>query len=223
MPLDKLFSELKSSPSAQGALGGAASGAMVSLLMNKKARKKIGSSAAAVGGMAALAGVGYLAYKKFQGNTQNKRTPQETPASNPHRDTKSPSSPSVQLLAQEEPAPRVSDRLGLLMIKAMIAATYADGEIDPQEMDGLFASMESANLTPEENRELTHALNNPPTLESIAQEVANEEEAAEIYGAALSAIDPDTPSETFFLRRLAHAMQLDAELVQLIHAESQSV
>ena len=71
MPIDKLFANLNESPSAKGALSGAASGAMVSLLMNKKARKKIGKSAAQLGGIAALAGVGYFGYKKWQESRAN--------------------------------------------------------------------------------------------------------------------------------------------------------
>ena len=80
MPLDQLFSSLTNaksdpramlgsllgSPGSQGALGGAASGALVSLLMNGKARKKIQKHAVKVGGMAAVAGLGYYAYRKWQ-------------------------------------------------------------------------------------------------------------------------------------------------------------
>jgi len=211
MPIEKLFSELTASPSAKGALSGAASGAMVSLLMNKKARKKIGSSAATVGGMAALAGVGYLAYKKFSGNRAGTTT---EPAAVEQ---------AVATRKREqmhEAVPAVSDRLGILMIKAMIAASNADGTIDPKEMDALFLAMENANLSPEENRELTQALNNPPTLESISAEVDNPEAGAEVYGAALSAIDPDTASEQLFLRRFAAALHLEPGLVECIHAES---
>jgi len=215
MPIQKLFSDLAASPSAKGALGGAASGAMVSLLMNKKARKKIGSSAVAVGGMAALAGVGYLAYKKYQSSRGASASSGESRSAQPE---------VVQPAAPELPAaPATNDRLGILMIKAMIAASHADGSVDAAEMDALFQAMERAELSPEENRELTRALNTPPTLESIAAAVLSPEEGAEIYGAALSAIDPDTPSEQFFLRRLATALKLDPKLVECIHTESVSV
>ncbi len=44
------------------------------------------------------------------------------------------------------------------------------------------------------------------------------EEAAEIYGAALAAIDPDTVAEKFFLRQLASALKLDPALVSEIQA-----
>jgi uncharacterized membrane protein YebE (DUF533 family) len=47
---------------------------------------------------------------------------------------------------------------------------------------------------------------------------ANPEEASELYAASITAIDPDTPAENMYLRRLARALQLEASLVRQIHA-----
>ncbi len=104
----------------------------------------------------------------------------------------------------------------------MMAAAHADGNADDSEMQTLFEAMEQADLTPAEKAELTSALNHPPTLERIAESVQTPEEAAEVYGAACCAIDPDTPAETFFLRRLAGALQLDPELAGAIRAQALS-
>jgi uncharacterized membrane protein YebE (DUF533 family) len=41
-------------------------------------------------------------------------------------------------------------------------------------------------------------------------------EACELYGAALSAIEVDTPTEQLFLRRFATALKLDDDLVATI-------
>ena len=102
------------------------------------------------------------------------------------------------------------------MIHAMIASANADGTIDDAEMQTLFEAMEQADLSPAEKAALTSALNRPPGLEEIAASVDSPEEAAEVYGAACCAVDEDTPAETFFLRRLAHSLQLDPELAEAI-------
>lgn len=220
MPIEKLFTNLTESPGAKGALSGAASGAMVSLLMNKKSRKALGKGAVQLGGMAALAGVGYYAYRKWQGSKGGEAgttvvgTPE--PASAQATDA-GRSLPPGDSTAPDAPA--VSENLGLQMIKAMIAAAYADGAIDDREMQGLFESIEQADLTPTEKAELTAALNQPPTLEAVTAGVTDPESGAEIYGAALMAIDPDTPAEQFFLRRLANGLGLDTQLVEAIHLQ----
>jgi len=220
MPLDELFSNLTSSPSAQGALSGAASGAVVSMLMNKKARKKIGSSVATIGGAAALAGVGYFAYQKWQQSKISASTPLPTPDS-PTGAAASPpdvlTTPTVKPLPESKPLV-VSHSLSMKMVKAMIAAAHSDGTIDDAEMDQLQHAVAAANLTAEENRAMMAALNQPPSVNEVAASAESPEEAAEIYGAAATAIDPDTAAEKFFLRQLASALKLDPALTAEINA-----
>jgi len=218
MPLDQLLSKfaggsggtsslasLFSAPGTQGVLGGAASGAAVSLLMNKKARKKLGKTAAKVGGAAAIAGVGYLAYRTWQnrndGGAQAAPPPPPVPA-------------SLEMASEEAP---VAELLQVKMILAMIAAASADGTIDGQEMDGLLCAIENAPIDPAGKSQLTAALNEPPSVEEIAGLVSGPEEASELYGAALTAIEVDTPAEHLFLRRFSNALRLDPELVKTLH------
>ncbi len=226
MPIDQLFSSLTSSSSAKGALSGAASGAVVSMLMNKKARKKIGGSVATIGGAAALAGVGYFAYQKWQKSKAGgagaafavrPADQNSAPARSSSADSGVPAVPSV-LPAASGTALQVSDSLAMKMVKAMIAAAYSDGHIDDAEMDQLENAVASANLTAAENREMMAALNAPPSAQEIAALAESPEEAAELYGAAALAIDSDTVAEKFFLRQLAGALKLDSSLVAEINS-----
>jgi uncharacterized membrane protein YebE (DUF533 family) len=211
MPIDKLFSNLTSSPSAQGALGGAASGAVVSMLMNKKARQKIGGSVATLGGAAALAGVGYFAYQKWQ-QAKGATPPAET---TPPRSV-SPETTPAQATTLAPPV--VSHSLAMKMVKAMIAAAHSDGQIDDAELAQLESAVAAAGLTPEEHRHVMSALNTPPCVNEVAALAETAAEAAELYGAAISAIDPDTVAEKFFLRQLATALKLDPALAAEIRA-----
>jgi uncharacterized membrane protein YebE (DUF533 family) len=225
MPLDQLFSGLSDgnldprsvltgllgSPGTQGALGGAASGALVSLLLNEKARKKLSKSAPKVGGAAALAGLGYYAYQQWQRSRAS--APAAAPA--PALPTSPPPLPPDFGAAAAEV--RVSSDLPLKLVLAMIAAAAADGKIDDAEMDALMNAIDQAPLEPDEKSRLTAALNDPPTVEGLASLASDEEEASELYAAALATIEVDTPAEDFFLRRLAKALALDPGLVESLH------
>ncbi|WAC20623.1 DUF533 domain-containing protein [Luteolibacter sp. SL250] len=231
MSLDSLFSSLsqkvKGDPKAllgsllggagtQGALGGAASGALVSVLMNSKARSKIQKNAVKVGGMAALAGIGYYAYQKWQQSQQVSQTAAALPAT----PAPAPATPPPPLPANLEVAAvqvKVTGELPMKMILAMIAAAAADGTIDSIEMTALAGAIDQAPVEPAEKARLTSALNAPPTVEHIAGLANGPEEASEIYGAALTAIDLDSPSEHLFLRRLASSLKLDEQLVKTVH------
>lgn len=202
-------------------MSGAASGALVSLLMNKKARKKMGSGALKLGGAAAVAGAGYYAYKKWQQHQATSAYNQNAglaPATDVQQQPASPEAPATPPAAA--PAPVVNDALAMTMLEAMIAAASSDGHIDDAEMDTLMQAIDNAGLTAEENARLTATLNNPPAVEAIAAKVRSEEEAAEIYGAAVSAIHVDTPAENFFLRRLARALNLNPSLTGYLNAEA---
>jgi uncharacterized membrane protein YebE (DUF533 family) len=229
MPLDKLFSGLsdtKSDPRAllggllgsaggQGALGGAASGALVSLLMNGKARKKVQKHAVKVGGMAAVAGIGYYAYRKWQQGRGDVPPPLPAGAVAPARTELLPPLPADV----EDAAVKVtvSAELPMKMVLAMIAAAAADGTIDRVEMNALATAIDDAPVDAAEKARLSAALNRPPTVEDIAALAGGPEEASEIYGAALTAIDVDTPSEHLFLRRLAKSLELEEPLVAALH------
>lgn len=230
MAIDSFFKDIIQSPGAQGALGGAASGAVVSLLMNKKARKKLGETAMTIGGTAAVAGLGYYAYKKWQ-ERQNggvSAPPQgghppvtSTPPHLPMQEGGSPSPATVRQSTLSAP-PTVNQGLHVKIILAMIAASAADGHIDHDEMNHLFQSMNSGELTPEEKSHLTATLNNPPTAEDIAALSDSTETAAELYAASLAAIDLDSPAEDFYLRSLANAQNLDEGLVAHLHEEAKN-
>lgn len=228
MPIDRLLSHfdqprsksgsglsnLLSAPESRGALGGAASGALVSLLMNKKARKKLKKSAKKVGGTAALAGIGYFAYQKWQ----NSR-----PANDGGRMAvdAAASPPPLPLPSDLEAAARevkVSECLRMNIVLTMIAAANADGEIDDDELNRLDEAIACSSIDSADKTRLSRALNDPPTVEEIAGLAFSPMEACELYGAALTAIQVDTPAEKLFLRRLARALELDEDLIETIQA-----
>ncbi|MBK1670759.1 hypothetical protein CKO28_22330 [Rhodovibrio sodomensis] len=201
-------------PGAKGALGGVAGGALTGLLMNKKARKTLGETAVNVGGVAALAGVAYLAYQKYQGR-------QDAPAP-----VAAPDQPGAGSLtpppAGSSFLPKLGDTaacnaLALKLVRAMIAAASADGQIDGAELKRVLATIEQADLSPSDKAAMLQAMNTPDTLDGIAALADSREVATELYAASLSAIEVDSPAEHAYLSMLATKLNLPGELVGAIH------
>ena len=101
------------------------------------------------------------------------------------------------------------------MIRAIGQAVRADGQIDPAEraiLDDMMDESESA----EDRAALEAALSEPINPEKLARDVPRGAEA-QVYSAALTAIDPDQAQERDFLRRFATALALDAPDVARLH------
>lgn len=104
-----------------------------------------------------------------------------------------------------------------LVIRAMIAAAKADGQISQQEMDAILGKIGTEGVTDQERQLVIAELGRPVDLRALASEVPNEAVAAEVYAASLLAIDIDTAAERDHLRQLAQALGLDAETVAQLH------
>ncbi|MGB3554977.1 MAG: DUF533 domain-containing protein, partial [Jannaschia sp.] len=102
------------------------------------------------------------------------------------------------------------------MVRAIGQAVRADGQIDAQERAILNEIMGDAE-TAEDQAALEAALTEPVHPEALARDVPRRHES-EVYAAALTAIDPDRPSERDFLKRFATALALDDAEVSNLHA-----
>ena len=106
-----------------------------------------------------------------------------------------------------------------LMLRAMVAATTADGMVDAAERRRLDAAVAEAGLDPDGRTWLERELASPADVDEIADRVASPDAAARIYAAARLAIDPDTLQERQFLKMLAEALDLPAEASQRIEQD----
>lgn len=201
-------------PAAKGALGGVAGGAATSLLMNKKARKKLGKTAVNVGGVAALAGVAYWAYQKYQGR-QGAQAAAAGPEQSATGEVTAPPAGSSFLPGPNDTA--ACNALAIKLVRAMIAAASADGQIDGAELKQVLAAIQQADLNPADKAAMLQAMNTPDTLDGIAALADSQEVATELYAASLSAIEVDTPAEHAYLSMLAGKLSLPGELVSAIH------
>ena len=116
--------------------------------------------------------------------------------------------------AQAEAGPQ-DEETAAAMIRAIGQAVRADGVIDAEERDALQEMLGEAD-TPEERDAINAALSEPVDPEGLASDVPRGHEA-EVYAAALTAIDPDHPAERDFLTRFSTALRMDPQEVAQLH------
>ena len=106
-----------------------------------------------------------------------------------------------------------------LMLRAMVAATVADGLVDAGERRRLDGAVTAAGLDRDGRAWLERELTNPAEIDEIADAVEEPEAAIRIYAAARLAVDLDTMQERQFLKMLAAALDVPAEAADRIERE----
>ncbi|MGH1452000.1 MAG: tellurite resistance TerB family protein [Paracoccaceae bacterium] len=109
----------------------------------------------------------------------------------------------------------MSEENARLMIRAMIQAAKADGEIDADERTKILDQLDDASE--EEIAFVQAELNAPIDVETLAAD-AQGSMKAQVYRAALMAVLVDTPAEKAYLQALASALGLDDAAVAEIHS-----
>ena len=224
-----------------GFAGGAAAGGVVGLLLGSKKARKIGGKAVKYGGMAAIGGLAYMAYKNYKANNFNGTGP--APAAG--APTTQPMNPQQAIPVQTygatgamdasfaearvspvsvSPAPmdsgfdpsQITDASGgdmrVALIKAMIHAAKSDGHIDAEENSRIREQINVSNLDGEEKAFLFDQLDGPADPLAVAALAKDEAQGAELYLASFLAIDLDHPDERRHLERLGDALRLPEAL-----------
>jgi len=227
--LNKIISGLKSSGMLSGLAGGAAGGVLSSAIMGKSGRK-MGKKAVKVG---ALAAVGGLAWKAYQSYSQNKNANQQygqTAAHHGH--APGPNHAHSHNRFHYRPAEltqhqfdaviedEASDKGQMLLLRAMIAAAYADGHIDEMERQRIFDRVEQMDLSVADKASLFDELRRPLSLPELVAKVPNSQAAVEVYAASLLAIDEYQPASANYLQQLANQLCLPRDLVSSLHQQS---
>jgi Uncharacterized protein conserved in bacteria len=107
-----------------------------------------------------------------------------------------------------------SEENARLMIRAMIMAAKADGEIDAEERTKILDQLSDAS---EEEIAFVQAELDAPVDPMALAKDAGTMAAAQVYAAALMAISVDTDGEKTFLKGLAQSLMLDEAKQAEIH------
>ncbi len=105
----------------------------------------------------------------------------------------------------------------VLILKGMINAAKADGEIDGAEMQRIVGKLKKDGISDEEQAFLESEMKKPLNLDGLVSQVKSPEVAVQIYAASLLAIEVDTAAERDYMRRLADGLGLNKQTVDNIH------
>lgn len=186
-----------------GLAGGAAAGGLVALLLGTKKGRKLGGKALKYGGLAAVGG---LAYKAWRDHQQNRPSGQEADA------LSLPKPPADSGFDVDNDQDAQGQDIRLSLMRAMIAAAKSDGHIDAEEHQRIHDQIADLGLGPAEKAAMFDYFSAPADARAIAALARTEAQQAEIYLASALAVDPDTPEEQRYLQDLASHMSLSEGL-----------
>ncbi len=186
-----------------------ATGAIAAVLLGTGAGRKLAGNAVTIGGLAAIAGLGYQAYKNYQAG--------KTAGAEPAAQTVEVLPPPADSGFPTEPAMLRNDFV-LTLVRAMIAAAKADGHIDVAERARIMERINAFGFGAEAEAFFQDELTNPTDIDSIVAAARTEEERVEIYTASRLAIEPDSRAERGYLDLLAGRLGLADGLIDHIEA-----
>lgn len=199
--IDGIIKSLQTDSNLQRTAMTGAAGLAAGMLLSGGGLGKLVGNTAKLGAVAAIGGLAYSAWQKHQQNQQGGMAP----------------TPSEDRFVPPTSAEAEREELGKSLVRAMIAAAKADGQIDAAEKDAIFKKLETMPLSPAEKAFVFDELASPLDINAVASRANTPEHAAEIYAASLVAMVNDTPSERAYLEALAHKLQLESGLVAEIH------
>jgi uncharacterized membrane protein YebE (DUF533 family) len=189
----------------QKMLDGASKGAMaagaLAILLGTQVGRKLTGAGLKLGSLAAIGGVAYNAFQKWQSQ-------QPAPVANAGQPVTELSGPA-------------SDQRGKVLLTAMIAAAKADGTVDDKEKEMITQQLAKLNLG-DSASVFAEELNKPLDIKAVAAGADSPATAAEIYLISRAVLDVNNPQEQNYLDQLAMEMNLAPELVAELNGQLQA-
>ncbi|MBB4063010.1 tellurite resistance TerB family protein [Gellertiella hungarica] len=187
-----------------------ATGAVAAVLLGTGFGRRLTGEVLKLGGLAAIAGLGYQAYRNWKAGSapeqDNAPAPGPVLVPPPADSGFSPSSPAN------------SADFALVLVRAMIAAARADGQIDDAERAMILDKIRLSGLGQEAEGFIADELKRPLDLDQLVALAVTEEQKVELYTASRLTINPETRAERGYLDMLAGRLGLPDDLVRHIEA-----
>lgn len=181
---------------------GAIAAGVLALLVGTKTGRQVSGVALKAGSIAALGGLAWKAYSDWSGKQEV-----ENATSTP------PALPVSKLEGKE------ADERSVILLKAMLAAAKADGEVDEEEQKLIEQQIQSMGLEGEVSDMLKGSLVTPLSASAVARMAEGDQAiAAEIYLVSSIVAGKDNIQEKLYMDSLAKALGLPDDLVEQLEA-----
>lgn len=187
---------------------GAIAGGLLGVLLSGNAGRLLGAGVQ-VGGAALI---GSLAFRAYEDWKAGKTVGSDAPVSRTER--------SDRFLPADQTA---ADDLAMRLLKAMVAATKADGHVTEEERARIADQLPRLGLDEAAQAMIAAELDAPLDFNRVVALATSEEDAIEVYAASLLAVDPDGAAEKGYLAMLAARLKLAPDLVAHVHASAASL
>ncbi len=184
-----------------GAGKGALAAGAAAILLGTQFGRKLTGAGLKLGSLAAIGGVAYNAFQKWQSQ-------QATPVADVGK-------PVTELTGQ------ASDQRGKLLLKAMIAAAKADGVVDEKEKALITQQLSKLDLGDSASLFLEE-LNSPLDIKALVAGSDSPAAAAEIYLISRAIVDLDNDQERSYMTQLANELGLAPDLVTQLESQAQA-
>jgi uncharacterized membrane protein YebE (DUF533 family) len=193
-----------------------AAGALAAVLLGTSTGRKVAGGAVQMGGLAAIAALGYKAYQNYKSGQPI--IPQKGAAEQ---------LPDPTVIEGTAFDPETQGAAGALftlnLVRVMIAAARADGHIDDAEREAILGKLKTSGINEDVQSFIDGELTNPTDFDALVAAATTEEQKVEVYTAARLTISPDSRAERGFLDMLAGRLNLPDALVDHIDATVRGV
>jgi uncharacterized membrane protein YebE (DUF533 family) len=184
----KVRERLETDPQARTVAAGAGGLLLIGLLGSKGGRNLVGNIAK-TGAVAALGALAYKAWSERQGRAGGEPAEAELKTA------------GFLIDADKD------QEFALALVHAMLAAAYADGELDKGERIAVDAALIKAGASEEDRHTLLDRMPEAERFDLIAKGARSPNHAAELYAAAAATASGEG-EEALFLNRLAERLDL---------------
>ena len=188
----------------KGAAGGALAAGALALLLGSGA----GRGALKLGGLAALGGLAYNAYKNYAA---------QKPDAAPLQIGEEKHQPVADLLGE------AAEKRSRALFAAMVSAAKADGHIDDNERAAIETRMRGLDADAVDRAFIQAELAKPVNPQEIAALADSPQSAHEIYAISALSINVDHPAERLYLNDLAAALKIDPALARQLEQAAKTV
>lgn len=191
-----------------------AAGAIAAVLLGTGTGRKLTGSAVKLGGLAAIGSLAYKAYQNYQSGSKPAEVTADEPQLLP---------PPSDTGFHPSQAPQGETEFALVLIRAMIAAAKADGQIDDDERRKIGDKLSMAGMDADGEAFLKAEMDKPADIDELVAAAQTDAQKVELYTASRLAIVSDTRAERGYLDLLAGRLGLPDTLVDHIEATVQQV